>query len=365
MKITAITTNLLRLPFPHDGPPLLFAGKPRNGMEMLLLRVDTDEGITGWGEAFGPGIWPATRATIETLIAPLCIGQDATRIEVLHDDILRKLHPLGRSGPVLFALSGLDIALWDIAGKRAGMSIARLLNPQAGAALPGYASLLRYTDPALVARKAAAALLRGYRAVKLHEIGVPQARAAREAIGAGVPLMMDTNCPWTPEEALAVAAQLRDLDLFWLEEPVWPPDDVAGLARVRAAAGMPVAAGENAGSLQDFAQLLNAGAVDYIQPSIIKMGGVTGLRRVFELAGKHAVPVAPHSPYFGAGFIATLHVCAAFGGNAMIERYFCDLDASPFGRAIDPVNGVFRVPDGPGLGVEPDPAVLQRYGDAA
>lgn len=361
MKITAITTTLLRLPFPHDGPPLTFAGKPRNGMEMLLMRVDTDEGITGWGEAFGPGIWPATRATIEALIAPLCIGQDATRIDALHDDVLRKLHPLGRSGPVLFALSGLDIALWDIAGKRAGVSIARLLNLQASTALPGYASLLRYTEPVLVARKAADAVRRGYRAVKLHEIGVPQVRAARESIGPGVPLMLDTNCPWTADEALAVAAQLREVDLFWLEEPVWPPDDVAALARVRAGAGMPVAAGENAASPQDFAHLLDAQAVDYIQPSIIKMGGVTGLRRVFELAAARHVPVAPHSPYFGAGFIATLHVCAAFGGRSMVERYYCDLEASPFGNAIDPVAGEFRVPDGPGLGAEPDPDVLRRY----
>ena len=365
MKISAISTILVRLPFSHDGPPLLFAGKPRNGMEMLLVRVDTDEGITGWGEAFGPGIWPATRATIDTLIAPLCIGQDAARIEDLHDDILRKLHPLGRSGPVLFALSGLDIALWDIAGKRAGLSIACLLNPSAKTVLPGYASLLRYTDPALVARKAADALQRGYRAVKLHEIGVPQARAAREAIGPDVPLMLDANCPWTVDEALAVAGQLRSLDLFWFEEPVWPPDDVAGLARVRAGAGMPVAAGENSASLQDFAQLLNSRAVDYIQPSIIKMGGITGMRRVFELAGTHHVAVAPHSPYFGAGFIATLQVCAAFGGRAMIERYYCDLEASPFGSAIDPVYGEFRVPDGPGLGIEPDLAVLQRYGDVS
>lgn len=364
MKITALSTTLLRLPFPHDGPPLVFAGKPRNGMEMLLLRVDTDEGITGWGEAFGPGIWPATRATIEALIAPLCIGRDATQIDALQEDIQRKLHPLGRSGSVLFALSGLDIALWDIAGKRAGLSIAHLLNPQAQRELPGYASLLRYTDPSLVARKSLEALKRGYRSVKLHEIGVAQARAARDAIGPAIPLMMDANCPWSVDEALGVARKLRGINLFWLEEPLWPPEDVAGLARVRAGAGMPIAAGENAASIGDFAQLLTARSVDYIQPSIIKIGGVTKMRKVFELAGSYRVPVAPHSPYFGPGFLATLHVCAAYGGQSIIERYYCDLEASPFGDAINPVNGQFIVPERPGLGVDPDPSVLHKYGDA-
>ena len=361
MKIASINTYILRLPFPHDGPPLLFAGQPRNGMEMLLVRVDTDEGITGWGEAFGPGIWPATRATLETLIAPLCIGRDATQISTLQDDLRRKLHPFGSSGSVLYALSGLDIALWDIAGKRAGLPLSRLLNPDAKQELPAYASLLRYSDPNLVARKSLEAIGRGYRSIKLHEVGVAQAKMARDAIGADMTLMMDVNCPWAVAEAIGFAKELRDLNLHWLEEPVWPPDDYAGLARVRRDGGIAVAAGENASSMLDFERLLTTGAVNYVQPSITKMGGVTQMIKVFELARSHCAIVAPHSAYFGPGLLATLHVCAAQSESSIIERYYCDLEASPFGNIIDPVDGNFVIPEKPGLGADPAPEVLRNY----
>src|SRR5262249_52648053 len=155
LKITSIETMVLRLPFPHVGAPLMFAGKPRNGMETLLVRVDTDEGITGWGEAFGPGIWAATRATFETLVTPLCLGRDPADIEAIGQDIERKLHQCGRSGSVIYALSGLDIALWDIAGKRAGQPLSRMLNAEAAQDVTVYASLLRYGDPQLVARVSA------------------------------------------------------------------------------------------------------------------------------------------------------------------------------------------------------------------
>lgn len=361
MKISAVSTIVLRLPFQHSGPPLLFAGKPRTAMEMLLVRVDTDAGITGWGEAFGPGIWAATRATIETVLAPMCVGRDPLQIAALHEDVQRKLHALGRAGSVVYALSGLDIALWDIAGKHAGLPLCRLLNSAPKRELPAYASLLRYTEPDLVAKKAAEAVGRGYRHLKLHETGVAQAKAAREAVGPEVPLMMDTNCPWSVIDAVAIAQELRGVGLRWLEEPVWPPEDYAGLAAVRQQGGIPIAAGENASGVTEFKQMFAAGAVDYAQPSIIKMGGVTEMLKVIELAQQHGIPIAPHSAYFGPGLLATLHVCAARAASASIERYFCDLDASPLGAAIDPVNGTLTVPQTPGLGIDPDPAVIRKY----
>ncbi len=361
MKISAISTIALRLPFQHRGPPLLFAGKPRNGMEMLLVRVDTDAGITGWGEAFGPGIWQATRATIENLVAPLCIGKDPAEITALGEDLKRKLHALGRSGSVVYALSGLDIALWDIAGKYAGQPICRLLNPAPKPTLPAYASLLRYTDPELVAQTAAAAIARGYRHIKLHEIGVAQIRAARAAIGPDIELMLDTNCPWTVAEAVAIARELREVNLKWFEEPVWPPDDYDGLASVRRQGGIAVAAGENAAGELEFARLFAAGAVDYAQPSVIKMGGITEMLKVIALARSRAIAIAPHSAYFGPGLLATLHVCAADPASITIERYYCDLDASPFGQAIEPVNGILPVPAAPGLGADPDPHVMREF----
>jgi L-alanine-DL-glutamate epimerase-like enolase superfamily enzyme len=360
MTIKSITTVALNLPFEVGGPKPLFAGKPRN-MEILLVRVETDDGIVGWGEAFGYAVWPATRTALETLIAPLAAGRDERDIAALMLDLQRKLHLLGRSGPVMYAMSGLDIALWDIAGKAAGKSIAELLGGVKRREFSAYASLMRYTDPALVARNAKAAVERGYRAIKLHETGIEQVRVARAAIGPDVKLMIDTNCPWTPAEAVAIAAHVREYDLFWFEEPVWPPEDYAGLARVRRECGIAVSAGENAASIVDFQAMFDVGAVDYAQPSVTKIGGVTEMMRIARLARERGITLVPHSPYFGPGLLATLHMAASFEHECMIEYSYCDLGANPLGDAITVKGGRIALPGGPGLGGDPDPVVLERY----
>jgi L-alanine-DL-glutamate epimerase-like enolase superfamily enzyme len=360
LTIRAVTTVALNLPFEIGGPKPLFAGKPRH-MDMLLVRVETDAGLVGWGEAFGFAVWPATRTAIHELVAPLAVGRDERDIAGIGLDLQRKLHLLGRTGPVMYGLSGLDIALWDLAGKAAGKPVAELLGGARRDRLRAYASLMRYTDPALVARNAAAAAAQGYTAIKLHEIGAEQVAAARSALGPQVRLMMDTNCPWTADEALAIAAQVRAHDLHWLEEPVWPPEDYPALARVRKAAGIAVAAGENAVSVADFRAMFDAEAVDYAQPSVTKIGGITEMLRVAALARERGVTLAPHSPYFGPGLLATIHIAAALEAESMIEYSYCDLGASPLGDAIRVVNGEIAVPGGPGLGRDPDPEVLARY----
>ena len=360
MKITAIETMVMRLPFPYDGPPLLFAGKPRNGMEMLLVRVDIDEGVTGWGEAFGPGIWAATRAVFENLITPLCLGRQPSEIAAIGEDLQRKLHQLGRAGPVIYAISGLDIALWDIAGKVAGLPLWHMLNPAARTNIPAYASLLKCIEPDMVASVSAQAVGRGFRHVKLHETTIAATRAARNAIGADISLMLDVNCAWNLDEAVKIAEALRSLDLLWLEEPIWPPENYGGLAGIRKRCGIPLAAGENVGVVTDFAHMTSFDAVDYIQPSVIKVGGISAMLKTCEIAAARGVKVAPHSPYFGPGLLATMHLCAARPEIEMVERYYCDLEANPFGKAIDPIDGWLTLPQGPGLGVDPDPAVITR-----
>src|ERR671934_2650892 len=144
----------------------MLGGRPRTSIDMLLVRVDTDDGVTGWGEAFGHRIFPATRAAIDTVLGPMCIGRDPTQIAAIHDDLQRLLHGIGRNGPTIYALSGIDIALWDIAGKVAGLPLYRLLGGGARADLPAYASLLRYGAADAVKRYTAQALERGYRHLK-------------------------------------------------------------------------------------------------------------------------------------------------------------------------------------------------------
>jgi L-alanine-DL-glutamate epimerase-like enolase superfamily enzyme len=360
MKITRVATLVLNLPIVLDGPTPMLGGRPRTSIDMLLVRVETDAGITGWGEAFGHRVFPATRAAIDTLLGPLCIGRDPSQIEALADDLQRALHGVGRNGPVIYALAGLDIALWDIAGKVAGLPLYRLLGGSPRTELPAYASLLRYAAAPAVARYTEQALGRGYRHIKIHEITEPEIQAARAAAGPGVPLMVDTNCPWTVAEAIEMARRLAPLGLHWLEEPVWPPEDLAGLAEVRARGGIATAAGENYGTVWEFRRAFEAGAITYAQPSVTKIGGVTELRRVVKLAETFGVRVVPHSAYFGPGLLASIHCIAAMGTESLVERFYCDFAENPLGAAIDPTGGRIAVPQGPGLGVDPDPRLLEK-----
>ena len=360
MKITRVETLVVNLPMVIDGATPMLGGRARTSIDTLLVRLETDAGITGWGEAFGHRIFHATKAALDTLLGPMCVGRDPRAISSLTDDLQRVLHGVGRNGPTIYALSGIDIALWDIAGKIAGQPLYRLLGGSPRADLPAYASLLRYGTAEGVAHYTAQALARGYRHIKLHEITVPEVKAARDVAGPGVPIMVDTNCPWTVAEALAMARRLAPLDLHWLEEPVWPPENVAGLAEVRARGGIATAAGENYGTVWDFRRAFEAGALIYAQPSVTKIGGVTELRRVMTVAEASGVEVVPHSAYFGPGLLASIHCIAAMPRESLVERFYCDFDDNPLGEAIQPRQGRIAVPQGPGLGVDPDLKLLDK-----
>jgi L-alanine-DL-glutamate epimerase-like enolase superfamily enzyme len=361
MKITKVETIIVNMPMIIEGAVVpKQGGRPRTSMDTLLVRVDTDAGVTGWGEGFGHRIFTATRAAIDSFIGQMFIGRDPTAIHALVDEAQRNLGGVGRNGPAMYALSAIDIALWDIAGKLAGLPLYRLLGGSPRRRIPAYASLLRYGEPGAVAHHVGKVLKRGYRHIKLHEITVAPIQAARDAAGPGIPIMVDCNCPWTVAEAIDRARQFAPLDLTWLEEPVWPPEDHAGLARVQAEGGIPTAAGENA-MLPEFKGLLAAGAVSYAQPSVTKVGGVTQMRKVMALSEAHGVAVVPHSAYFGPGLLASIHCIAAKAGEGLVERYDADFAMNPLHDAILPdQDGCLAVPQGPGLGVDPDPAVIAR-----
>jgi L-alanine-DL-glutamate epimerase-like enolase superfamily enzyme len=363
MKIASIETILLRIPYTAGGSAdaAAWGGQAWATADTLLVKITTDDGLIGWGEAFGYNAIPATRAAIEQMITPLCIGRDASDIEGLMQEVQQKLHIFGRGGPVIFGLSGIDIALWDLAGKTAGLPLHRLLGGCRAARLPSYASLIRYTEPKRVAANVERAVSQGYRHVKLHEIEVAPTAAAREAAGDDVQIMLDVNCPWSLREALDMAERLQPLNLAWLEEPVWPPENYAGLAMVRGLGGIPIAAGENAATLMQYQQMFDAQALDFVQPSPTKMGGVSELRKVFTLAAANNVTVMPHSFYDGPGFLAGVHVNAALGRGSLVEWRYFDLEARLYGDAGVPKSGEIEVPQGPGLGLEPDADVIERY----
>jgi D-galactarolactone cycloisomerase len=363
MKIARVEAIPLRIPFDHGGAKTAgFGGVDWTRLDMLLVRVETDDGLVGWGEAFSYNCRRAVQAAVEDMVAPLAIGREATDITGLNRRLQQELHLFGRYGITIFAISGLDIALWDIAGKAAGLPLHRLLGGARRVEVPGYASLYKYRDPELVAEITRHALADGYRAIKLHETTEPEVRAARETAGDGVAITLDANCPWTPVQAREMALRLKPYDLYWLEEPIFPPEDFTALAKLQNETGTALAAGENATTALQFQAMFDAGAVTFAQPSVTKVGGVTEFLKVCALAEARNVAIMPHAPYFGPGFLATLHLLAGLPDASLAERLYVRLSASLYGDLVDPASdGRFRVPDRPGLGCEPNPDVIRDF----
>jgi L-alanine-DL-glutamate epimerase-like enolase superfamily enzyme len=330
-------------------------------MDFLLAEVETDAGITGWGEGFGHSIIPATKAALETYVGPWFIGKDPTDISALHREAAQSFHIMGRNGPVVYAHSAIDIALWDIAGKRAGLPLCQLLGGGKRDSVRAYASLMRYAEPTVVEGICRHMVEKGFRHIKLHEHTVEAVLAARKGAGPDVALMNDVNCPWTVAKALDMERAYRPANLYWLEEPVFPPEDHKGLARVRREGQTRIAAGENAAGLHDFIDSFEKGSIDIAQPSVTKIGGITEMRKIIAAAEAHSVALIPHCAYFGPGNLASIHIVASLPTDTLLENIYANLHAKPYGDAMEAKDGRVRVPTGPGLGVEPDIAVVAKH----
>lgn len=358
--ITSIRGWKVRLPFNHGAPAPLFAGKPRTTIDSCWVQVTLDNGLVGWGEAYAADL-DAVVSIMRHRVEPLFIGKSIADTDITAT-AERILHNMGRSGPVLHALSGVDIALWDLRAKLKGIPLHKLLGGAKRDRVPAYASLLQYYgDIELVSRNTELALRAGFTQVKLHERTASAGMAARQVMGAGMPLMMDTNCAWMPKDAGAESRAMLACEPYWIEEPIWPPEDVGALLGLKSKVNVALAAGENAASVHELVQFVKAGAVDWIQPSAIKCGGLSSLVRISEACtDARGVQLSPQTAFFGPGFLATLHFLSTFERAVFIERLFCQLQDDPYSQSLNFSNGAFDVPQGPGLGFEPDPEALQR-----
>jgi L-alanine-DL-glutamate epimerase-like enolase superfamily enzyme len=350
VTIERVETIALRIPYDHWAPKPKFGGIARETMDCLLVRLTASNGLIGWGESFWGG-WQATQA------APLATGQDVNDREMFAR-CERALHNFGRSGPYIYALAGLDIALWDLRGKLEGVPVHALLGGKKRDRVEVYASLIAYGgNVAHVQRNVARALERGYRQIKLHEKTAEAVAASRETAGADIPIMVDTNCAWLPDAAYDAVMAMKPYDPLWVEEPIWPAEDVEALGRLRNATGMALAAGENATGTLEFVRLAAAG-IDYLQPSATK-NGLTNQWEICRRAEESGATCVPHSPYFGPGYLATLHVLAAKEKEVALERFFCDLAHVPYGASVPIEKGSVQIPDTPGLGSAPDEELMR------
>jgi L-alanine-DL-glutamate epimerase-like enolase superfamily enzyme len=358
MKITGIRAIPLAVPLQVVGPPSSWA--PGAGKQ-ILVRATTDEGLTGWGECFAYGAPEAVCHVVDDALAPVVLGQDPTQIEALVDRLQRALMIWGRRGLAMMALSGVELAFWDLVGKARGVPVYELLGGLCQPRLRVYSSLLRYDTPSQVGQAVAGALALGHTAIKLHQTDVESVAVAREVAGDDVDLMLDTNCPWSVDEAIRVGRRLERFDLRWLEEPVWPPEDYAGLARVRAALRIPIAAGENDATVFGFRELIAHGAADVVQPSVTKVGGLLEMKKIATMAAAANVTLVPHAFYYGPGLAASVHLAASTPGVPYVEFPGTPLVASLTATPIRFEGGAVSVPDRPGLGADPDPSLLERF----
>ncbi len=359
MKIVDVIAHHLAIPAKKFGPEVPFVW---NRLSQVFLELKTDDGLTGWGECFGYGVPHAVAATVNHTLKPMLVGEDPSAIRPLMKKLFQKTHLYGRYGVTTFAISGVDIALWDLAGKRAGQPLYQLLGGAASTRVPAYASLVRYPEEDdRIAALAKQAVKDGYTMIKLHQVTPESVAMGRDAIGHDVPLTVDINCEWSIHEAAQMAMAMDEQELFWLEEPIWPPEDYAGLAEVQNSTGVPLSSGENACTAQQFHALIEAGAATFVQPSVIKVGGVSEFLKVATLVEAANLELAPHSPYFGPDFAATLHLIAHTGRARWIEKFYFDLETPIFTQPLRLDKGTYTLPQGPGLGADVDPNVLKEY----
>ncbi|WP_426808518.1 mandelate racemase/muconate lactonizing enzyme family protein [Pseudomonas sp. WOUb67] len=360
MKIVRIDTQIVEIPFHDGGKGQGITPTTWHTLENVLIRLEDEHGNVGWGEAFGYFVADATKALIDRLIAPLLLGRQVDDIAAFNCELQLRLHLFGRYGVTMFAISGVDIALWDLAARREGVPLHALLGHARREQVAAYASLVRYADAEVAPAICEKALGMGFGDIKLHEVTLPEIAACRHAIGFDVPLATDVNCAWAVADTREWLPALADLQLAWLEEPVFPPEDFATLASLRGH-GVPLSAGENWCTAVQFEQALLAGAVDSIQPSVTKVGGISECLRIAALADRHDAVVLPHCPYFGPGLIATLHLAAVQPRVPQVEYLFVE----PAGW-LYPVEQLrqgnqLQIPQGPGLGVDIDLAVAERF----
>jgi L-alanine-DL-glutamate epimerase-like enolase superfamily enzyme len=382
LKIASVAAIEMRYPFsriygegrvPKEllSPAAHFQRIKRTGQTATLVVVTDRDGTKGVGECFGLPSPGPSRAIIEEIIAPALAGAEIASPEEAIEEFYRFFLALGNSrGPAMEALAGLDIALWDLLSKRSGKPLAEMLGGRVEP-VRVYASPVPFlADPIDSAAKALSYLDQGYTAVKLKigrgvETDVTHVRAIREAVPAGTPLMLDANCGYEREEALALLDGLAPYDIAWLEEPV-EPEDFESLRILCERAPFPIGGGENDFTLSSFERLVDLG-VTYLQPNVTRALGVTGMRRLDELARRTGVQVALHGVGTSIGVSTALHCCAGLEGLTLFERnHLINPMRDDVGIAltVDRAGNILP-PSGHGHGGTPGPAAAQKIFDPA
>ena len=366
MQITEVTTTLLT--YPHakavQDSTVPAASLSAGGRSQLFVHIHTDEGVEGLGIGQAS---PGVRQVVETTLRRLLIGQDPFNIEKLWDDMFWHVRGFGRKGVAFCALSAVDIGLWDLKAKALGLPLYRLLGPYTES-VPVYGSggWTNMSQDELLAEMSGY-VEQGIGRVKM-KVGKDFGRSEREdlqrlaavrrTLGDDVAIYVDANNGYYVKQAIYMAKEFEQLQVGWFEEPVLA-DDVQGLAEVRQAINIPVATGEHEYTKYGFKELIARGGADIVQPDVGRVGGVTEWMKVAHMAHAFNLPVAPHAVQ-----LVHLHLACATPNLKVVEYLGMSLECDDiwYSETPAPVDGMWSpFPDRPGLGLELDPAAVERW----
>ena len=374
MKIKHVRTHILQAELSQ---PFAYSRAWYDTRMAMVVEIETDNGLIGWGECYGPA---RITAAVVASVATLLIGEDPLRIDYLWRKVYSTLRDHGQKGVVIEGLSGIDIALWDIKGKHFDAPIHRLLGGGIRNAVQAYATGLyrrRSGDPLrYLPEEAAGYVVEGFKAVKLKVgFGVEEdaavTRAVREAIGPDVALMVDANHAYDATAAIRLGRIVERHDIGWFEEPV-PPEDVAGYREVKSALAIPIAGGECEFTRFGFRDILASRAMDIIQPDTCAAGGLSECKKIADMAEAFGVRYNPHVWGTGIAIAASLQLLAVLPSHTPLslaplepmlefDRTEHPIRQAILTRPIEHVSGIVAVPDGPGLGIEIDRNALARF----
>ena len=385
MKITSVKSHVLQYDLPKE---LGYSQQYYAKRSTHLVEITTNESLTGWGECFGPGnVAVANKGIVEGVIQPMILGRDPMDREVIWHHVYNMLRDHGQKGMPLQSLSGVDIALWDLAGKITNQPIHKLIGGGFRDKVPvyGYGMMLCREDlDAHLGRfeeEAAAIKAAGFAATKM-KVGlgakddVRLAEAVRKGIGEDYSFMVDANHCYTTSDAMYVGRALDELDAYWFEEPV-APEDHDGYRELRSALKTNIAGGEAEFTRWGWRHLLENRCLDLAQPEVCALGGITEYLKVLALAHTHFTPVVNHVWGSAVAIATNLHLLAAmpplpggmFPREPMLEfdtthnLFRDDLLLEPLNiqEQVAANGGFVSIPNGPGLGVEPDREFIKKY----
>ena len=359
MIIDRIEPIALRIPAPRrpaDVPSPLAPGD----LCLTLARVTTRSGLQGYGECLSlrPPMQQALFATIRDAIAPHYLGKPVADREALNLAARKRFASFGRAGTVLNALAAVDIALWDIAGKEAGHSVSALLGGAKRSRVPVMASLDKYDHPGRARTRVEQALASGVASVKVHEASLEVIEEVRRAIPAATPFVADCNNAHTLSGVRRDQKRWAALDLLFLEDPSWPPED---LLDCPALPGITIGMGADLGSAEQMAVYAKAAPIGVLQPDVCMLGGLSEAKRALVMLAAAGKTAAPHTPFVGPAALASLHMLAVTEKEGYFATVEADESMDAYGFGLTRWQKSLAVPTAPGLGFELDPDFLRRY----